>query len=63
MDKEPPRQMPFNPPRIEMRMTKSPLEEALDKKQKIQSLRQKYNIKNPKDIKLPKMQWEDQDMA
>lgn len=56
---------PFNPPKIHMEKTHraSPLEEALEEKRKVDTMRKKYNIKNPKDIRLPKMQWEGEDRS
>lgn len=42
---------------------KSPLEEALEKKQRMHTIRQKYNIKNPKDMKMPTMIFEGEDRS
>jgi len=42
---------------------KSPLEEALENKRRMNTIRQKYNIRHPKEMKLPSMQWEGEDRS
>ena len=51
-------------PAFEVRVSsKSPLEEALEKKQKLDTLKQKYNLKDRKNMKMPTMVFEGEDRS
>lgn len=54
-----PHKMPKPPMEMHMDMKgPSPLEQALSNKSKMNTIRQKYNLKNPKEMKMPKMIYE-----
>lgn len=53
--------MPPSRPSVEMVMRESPLAEALDTRKKMERIRIRYGIKNPKDVHVPQIQWEGDD--
>jgi hypothetical protein len=48
---------PPSRPRVEM-VQESPLADALETRMKMNRVRIRYGIKNPKDVQTPKIQWE-----